>query len=321
LFPDRTFPVPDPTGAAPRRAVCRLFLLGLLMPLLLGGCSLRQFAVDRAGDAIAEGGSGFASDEDPRLVRDAAPFSLKTIESLLEASPRNPKLLLAAARGFTQYAYAFVQQDADRLEERDVKAFAGEAERTRKLYRRARGYGLRGLDVLHPGAAARLRTDPAAALKDFRPADVPMLYWTAAAWSAEIALSKAIPDVVADLPAALALADRAAALDEGWNEGAIPALMISLEPVRPGGAADATRRADARYRRALELSGGAQAGPHVAWAESVALPAPDRAGFERALRAALAIDPDAVPRHRLANLVLQERARWLLSRTNDLFLE
>ncbi len=313
--------MPDPTGPAPRRAVCRLFLLGLLMPLLLGGCSLRQFALDRAGDAIAEGGGVFASDEDPRLVRDAAPFSLKTIEGLLEASPRNPKLLLAATRGFTQYAYAFVQQDADRLEERDVKAFAAEAERARRLYRRARGYGLRGLDVLHPGVAARLRADPAGALKDFRAPDVPMLYWTAAAWSAEIALSKAIPDVVADLPAVLALADRAVALDEGWNEGALATLMISLEPVRPGSGAEGVRRADARHRRALELSGGAQAGPHVAWAESVALPAQDRAGFERALRAALAIDADAVPRHRLANLVLQDRARWLLARSDDLFLE
>jgi predicted anti-sigma-YlaC factor YlaD len=36
---------------------------------------------------------------------------------------------------------------------------------------------------------------------------------------------------------------------------------------------------------------------------------------------ALAIDPDRQPAHRLTNLVAQHRARWLLSRVDELFLE
>jgi hypothetical protein len=39
------------------------------------------------------------------------------------------------------------------------------------------------------------------------------------------------------------------------------------------------------------------------------------------LRRALAVDPDARPEWRLANLVMQRRARWLLAREDDLFLE
>jgi hypothetical protein len=38
------------------------------------------------------------------------------------------------------------------------------------------------------------------------------------------------------------------------------------------------------------------------------------------LRRALAIDADAWPESRLINLIMQERARWLLSRIDDLFL-
>src|SRR5205809_509541 len=81
--------------------------------LALGGCAVRQLAVNSLGDAIAQGGAAFAADDDPELIRAAAPFSLKLIESLLAESPEHKGLLLAASRGFTQYAYAFLQQEAE----------------------------------------------------------------------------------------------------------------------------------------------------------------------------------------------------------------
>jgi predicted anti-sigma-YlaC factor YlaD len=289
----------------------------VVLALAVSGCSVKQLAIDRAADALAKGGSTFASDDDPQLVREAVPFSLKTIESLIEASPKNDKLLLAACRGFTQYSYAFVQQEADRLEDKDVKASQVQALRARKLYTRARTYGQRGLDVRHPD----LRKDPAKGLATMTKADVPLLYWTAAAWAAEISLSKDNPDAVADAPRMLALADRAAALDDTYGEGAIPALMIPLEMVRQGGQGDPATRARARFDRAVALSGNTQASPYVSYAESVAVPLQDRTLFERMLGLALAVDPDAVPRHRLANLILQERARWLLARKDSLFAE
>ena len=42
--------------------------------------------------------------------------------------------------------------------------------------------------------------------------------------------------------------------------------------------------------------------------------------FEALLQQALAINPDANPEWRLVNLVMQRRAKWLLSRTDQLFL-
>src|SRR5258705_2758174 len=107
-------------------------------------CSMRTFAINRLGDALAESGATYASDNDPTLVREALPFALKLIESLLDQSPRHPGLLLAAAGGFTQYTYAFVQEEADEAEDDDLAAAAALRERARKLYLRARDYGLRG---------------------------------------------------------------------------------------------------------------------------------------------------------------------------------
>jgi predicted anti-sigma-YlaC factor YlaD len=49
--------------------------------------------------------------------------------------------------------------------------------------------------------------------------------------------------------------------------------------------------------------------------------AQDREEFTRLLKRALAIDVDRAPDQRLANLVSQRRARWLLGKTDELFIE
>ena len=302
--------------------------LRLLAPLLLAalmvaasGCTtLKHTAVNKLGDALAAGGTAFSADDDPELIRAAAPFSLKMIESLLAEAPAHRGLLLAAASGFTQYGYAFVQQDADELEATDIAAATTHRERARRLYLRARDYGLRGLAVTHPGFAAALRADPPAAVRGCTAAEVPLLYWTAAAWAAGIVVMKDRPDLIADLPQVQALMDRALALDETFDRGAIHSFLITYEMARSGVPGDPAARARAHYERAVALSEGRAAAPHVTYAEAVCVPQQDRVRYESLLRAALAVDADAQPDLRLVNLVMQRRARRLLAHTDDLFL-
>ena len=59
----------------------------------------------------------------------------------------------------------------------------------------------------------------------------------------------------------------------------------------------------------------------MALAEAVAVPQQDRARFQVLLEQALAVDVNAQPQYRLANLIMQRRARWLLSRTDELIAE
>jgi predicted anti-sigma-YlaC factor YlaD len=291
-----------------------------LIVMMAAGCSVRQYTVNRLGDALARsGGSTFASDDDPELVKAAAPFSLKLIESLLAETPDHAGLLLSAASGFTEYAYAFVQPEADELEATDLNAAQAMHGRAKRLYLRARDYGLRGLDVRHPGFAATLAADPPQAAARADTADVPLLYWTAASWSAAIAQAKDDPDLIADLPKVEAMIDRAIVLDEAWDDGALHAFLISYEMAR-GGAGDAAERTQRHFERALALSAGRLAAPYVSYAEAVPLRRQQAAEFRRLLEQALAIDADAYPPARLANLVAQRRARWLLGRMDELFL-
>ena len=294
--------------------------MALSLVMLGAGCSLKRLAVNRVGDALAGGGTTFAADDDPELVRAAVPFSLKLMESLLAESPRHQGLLLAACSGFTEYAYAFVQQDADELEDQDFTAAEEMRARARRLYLRARNYGLRGLEARHRGLAQALRADARGALGGATVKDVPFLYWTALSWAAAISLSKDNPDLIAELPQVEAMMDRALALDETFEHGALHTYFITYEMGRSGAAGDPAARARAHFERALALSGGQLAGPLVSYAEAVCVQQQDLKEFTARLRQALAIDPGAKPEWRLANLVMQRRARWLLGRADQLFL-
>ncbi|HRY81871.1 MAG TPA: TRAP transporter TatT component family protein, partial [Spirochaetia bacterium] len=79
-------------------------------------------------------------------------------------------------------------------------------------------------------------------------------------------------------------------------------------------------RAEAAYRRALEASGGLRASPYVSYASSVCVARQDYKAFKAALEAALAVDVDADPSGRLANIIAQRSAKRLLAQAPDIFL-
>jgi predicted anti-sigma-YlaC factor YlaD len=302
-------------------AITKLLCLTTLCLAVIGpGCSVKRMAVNKVGDALAGSGTTFASDDDPELVKAAVPFSLKLMESLLSENPRHQGLLLATCSGFTEYAYAFVQEDADETEDKDLSAAEEMRGRARRLYLRAHNYGLRGLEVKHKGFEKALRANPKSAVAAATAKDVPLLYWTALSSAAAISLSKDNPDLIAEMPMVEAMMDRALALDEAFDYGAIHTYFITYEMSRSGGTGDPAARSRQHFERALALSDGHQAGPMVSFAEAVCVQKQDLKQFESLLHQALAINPDLKPEWRLANLVMQRRAKWLLARTDQLFL-
>lgn len=306
---------------AGRHVLVCLSLLSMLTAS--AGCSLRTYAINTVGDALASGDSVYETDDDIELVGSALPFGLKLTESLLAQSPDHPGLLLTAVRGFTMYSYAFVAYEAELLNEEDLDRARAMRRRARKLYLRGARYGFHALERNYPGLEQALITSPAAAVAQVgskhRARDVPLLYWTAAALGLAISASIDDAELLARLPEVEAMLDRALALDEGWDGGALHEFKVILaggHAVTPGDKA----AIEAHYTRALELSKGASAGLFVAYAEAVSLPAQNKTEFRTMLERALAVDPDRQPRDRLATIVSQRRARWLLGRIDDLIL-
>lgn len=295
----------------------------LILPLILPLFSCASMASGVVADAISGSGGSLSHDDDPEFAAEAAPFGLKTMEAVLEAEPEHVGLLTALAGGYTQYGVAFLSEDADRLAEDHPKQSDHLKARARGMYARGKRYGMRGLtEVLDEDEdfETRLRADPQGTLQALDDAEeaVPLLYWTAAAWALSIAGSDLDPEQVADFPLVVAMAERAIALDPDFQQGALQAMMGSIETAKPDGDLD---QAERYYQHAIDLSGGLQVGPYVGYAENVLVKRQDARAFHRVLNQALKVDVTKDKNSRLANEISRRRARWLKSRSDDLFLE
>ncbi len=297
-------------------------LIACFLMVIASGCSIKRMAVNKLGDALASGGSTFETDEDPDLVASAMPFGLKMYERLLAESPKHTGLLLAAASGFTEYAYAFVDMRAEEVREESVDRADALRERARKLYLRANKYGMRGLESRYPGFGAALDNDAAAALKRVRKRDVPLLYWTAASLGLAVSTSQGSPEMIAQLPLVEMIVQRIAELDETYDGGAVPEFLITLDANRSGVKRGRTAKADAPTFRPGYGDFPRQARRNLRFIRGKpCVPAQNAAEFKTMLEKALAVDADADPDNRLANVVAQRRARWLLKHMNELFLQ
>ena len=259
---------------------------------------------------------GQAAEDDVVLARDAGAFYLKLSESVLRQTPDHLRLAESVAGGFTQYAYAFVAFEADRVETQDARAARRLRERAARLYLRAQRHAMAALELHNPGLIQALNAAPGD--QDGRtlrlPADqVGIAYWAAASWGAYISLSKDQPDVVADLPLATRLATLAWLSEPGHGQGALASLMGTFEAARPGGS---LLKAQAYFDQGIEAGQGRNAGACVAKAEALALASGDRVAFEALLQQAIAI---SATHRNLGNEVMRERAQWLLDTADDRF--
>jgi predicted anti-sigma-YlaC factor YlaD len=278
-------------------------------------------ALRATADALSSQSGPVARDDDPDLIREATPFALVTMESLADELHDHIGLRIALASGFSQFAYAFVQEEADEVaDSAPAKAKALRA-RAFRMYLRAREYGFAGLRLAHGITPEQLRgTDEVRekALQQIRKDEVPLLYWTLVPWAAAIALNKRDLELVGDVPAIAALLDRALALDESFGTGALHEFSLAFDSARPSGTTPEAQKK--HYQRAAELQKGLQISALVSYAENVLAPAQDKQGFEKLLRQALSFNVDALPARefRLANLIAQRRARHLLAHESDL---
>lgn len=254
-----------------------------------------------------------SSEDDLQLAREASAFYLKFSESVLKETPGHLKLAESVSAGFTQYAYAFVVLEAEKIDAKNSKQAALMRERAARLYARAHRHAMTALERNQPGLANDLRDVSSKKYPQLRPEQVPVVYWASASLGGWISMSKDDPDVVADFPLSLRLAEMAWRTQPSYGKGALASLMGTLESAKVGGS---RQKAQTYFDQAMVFSDGQEAGPWVAKAEAIALPAQDRKQFEYLLQQAIDISKR---NPNLQNDVMRERAQWLLTCVDELF--
>ncbi|MBU1080938.1 MAG: TRAP transporter TatT component family protein [Spirochaetes bacterium] len=300
-----------------------VFLIAAALSFSLSACSINTLALRATADALSSPGSNevFSGDDDPQLISEALPFAIKLYESLLSQLPGHDGLALTTGSLIVMYANAFVQAPAEMLDDEAYELRRKELSRAKKLY--VRGYGtlVSRLGAKHPGIDAALdEAARKAALEKCAESDVPFLYWAGAAAMAAYSLDPLDVGLGTRLGLVRDYMARAYALDPDYGRGAIDDFYVSYYAGLPAGMGGSMEKAEAHLERAIEKSGGLSAGPYVSAALSLGVPRQDYPYFKRMIAAALAIDPDADHEGRLANIIAQRKAEYLIASAEYLFI-
>jgi len=301
-----------------------VFVTVLACCLFLPACSINSIAVNAVSDALTGEGSSdvFTGDSDPQLVGGALPFAIKMYESLLSANPKHQGLINTTGSLFVMYANAFVEGPAEQLPRSMYAERQAGMERAKKLYLRGFKMLYRGLDLKYPGFDGAFQNGSLPAiLAKMKKADVPALYWSAAAGLSAYSLNPFDMELGVRIPEFYALVGRAYELDEDFNSGALDEFLLLFHASVPETMGGDKSKIEIHYKKALEKSKGLLAGPYVSYAQSVSIPAQDYVKFKELLDTALSIDPDKDTANRLVNIISQRKAQYLLNSAALFFVD
>lgn len=307
----------------------------IICVLLLAGCSIKQAAFNSLSDTLAPfpavktetvgAVAALTGEDDVQLVSEVFPTVLKTYEMLHLSNPKHRGLTLMTGSLYIMYANAFVQTPADYIPETQYEKKNAEYLRAKKFYLRGADYVLSSLSGAYPHFEALMKDyseeQGGVLLQKCTAADAESLYWAGSGILGAFALDPMDTDVLARVPGAAAMLERAAALDPGFNEGAVWEVLAAFYAAAPEPMGGGMEKAEEAYQNALTLSKGVRPSVYVLYAQSFCIPAQDSAGFDAALKRALEINPETQPENKLTIAISQTKARRLQTTKGDYFLE
>ncbi len=292
-----------------------VWVVCLAMSQFVTGCAgmMRGVAANGTVDIMVAGKPSVDRETDLGLARVGAESNLALMAGLRETVPENESLLLLMAEGYGGYAFGFVEDDLDQLEDTD------------DLYDETleRAYGIYGKSVEAARAWLRLRHDDlpdvasatdgeaARTLAAMTADDVPGLFWLGNSWSSQVNLKQDDPAEVLNLGRIEMIMTRAMELDETYFDGG-PHLFFGVLKCSAGKElSDQTESAAKHFARAWELSDEKNLMGRALEARWLLVTLGDREKLEEALQEIVDAEIDS-PRHNLINTLAQRRAaRWL----------
>lgn len=297
-----------------------LIFFAFLM-FFLQSCSVSRLAVKKAGETLSNQQSTvFTGEDDPELVRDALPFTMKFYETILEKDSMNAELYLATGKLFCLYAQAFILFPSDTLPDSMADQKKVMRKRAKKLLLRGRDYCLRGLELRHPGFTILLKgknADSALALTS--QADTSFLYWCSASWMSAIIADRSDLALGMTIKKAASLMMRVAELNDRYDYGAAHEILCAYRASIPKSLGGSDEKAREHFQKAVDYSSGEKISPYITCATSLSVKSKNRDEFTEMLQKALSVNIQKRPSLKLQNTIYQQRGRWLLANADRFF--
>ena len=252
----------------------------------------------------------------PKIVSLYFEKKIKSLERKKSLSTEQKRLLLKTK---VEYGFGVLLEESDRILDHDYNLGVKKSQEAYIVFSDAKKVGNSILIISYPKLDSWLSGETNL---QFKINDVSDLYWLAAAYGGAIKSSRGNPFDVVNLPVVKKLLITAIALDPKWGKGALYSAMMSYTSSRPDLFGDALiDSVSSFYAKALIASDSLDASLFVSYAELIDKKFQDRDAFEQKLDIVLNMDVEKDKDFRLSNIIAQERAKWLLSKTDEIFFE
>ena len=131
------------------------------------------------------------------------------------------------------------------------------------------------------------------------------------------------PNFAADRDGAVKMLFKALDLDPDFGNGMLDEVMMQYYASMPEGMGGSMEKALYHYNHGLELSNDSLVSLHVSYASSICTKKQSQEGYDEftaVLEKVLERDVESVKENRLANIISQQKAAWLLENRDDYFL-
>ena len=146
------------------------------------------------------------------------------------------------------------------------------------------------------------------------------IYWLAASIGGCISSSRGDPFELINLPNVGRLLRTGIDINPEWGNGSFFSAMISFTTTRSDLNEIMLRDSvDYYFDKAILYSDGKDAGPYLAYAESIHKPFQERKNFVDKLNYVINMENKPNNEFELTNLLAKSRAKWLLARTEEYF--
>jgi hypothetical protein len=236
--------------------------------------------------------------EDPELVRTAAPAYLLMLDALVETYPEDETFLIPAAKLYGAYA----------------GVFANDAEQTKRMANRSKGYAHRALCESEEDLCESLDKkieDIQLELDDLDEDELSLVYTYASSWASWIQANSSDWDAIAQLPKVKILFNWVLKYDPNYDNGTAQIYMGVLESQIPPSLGGRPDLAKAHFEQAILASDGKNLMAKVLYAQQYARLLFEQELHDRLLNEVLNADAKAEGLTLLNQLAKQQAVKLL----------
>ena len=254
--------------------------------------------------------------EQPKIVSVYFERKIDKLEKIKSPDLDSQRFLM---RTKVEYGFGIIMEQASRLIDEDYSKAMAKYEQANKIFSEARDSGISIMSKKYPNFNKWLNKETSI---DFNADDMNDIYWLAASIGGCISSSRGDPFELINLPNVGRLLRTGIDIYPEWANGSFYSAMMSFTTTRSDLNETMLRDSvDFYFDKAIFYSNGKDAGPYLTYAESIHKPFQERKDFVDKLNYVINMENKPSNEFELTNLLAKSRAKWLLARTDEYFLE